>query len=74
PISLWDGATTVAIQGDTTKNGQPDNWTLVTYKKVHGMYYFVTGTVGIHEAAYQNGMFQQNYQRLVRGFSITNPT
>lgn len=74
PICLWNGATTVAIQGDTTQNGQPYNWTLVTYKKVHGIYYFVTGTVDIHEAAYQNGVFQQNYQRLVRGFSITNQT
>ncbi len=71
PSSLWKGATTVAIQGDTTQNRQPYNWTLVTYKKVHGIYYFVTGTVDIHEAAYRNGMFQQNYDRLVQGFSIT---
>ena len=73
-ISLWDSATTVAIQGDSTQNGQPYNWALITYKKVHGFYYFVTGTVGIHAADYQNGVFQQNFQRLVQGFSITNHT
>lgn len=72
PSSLWTGATAVTVKGDTTKNGQPFNWTLITYKKVHGVYYFVMGTVGIHTADYRNGVFKQNYQRLVQGFSITN--
>lgn len=69
PVPAWGGSTLVTVQGNSL-SGHPFNWTVITYKRVDGVHYYVEGTAAFATRNFDHGLFQQDFPLLVQHFTI----